>query len=221
MINIKFIIVILLVFYPLVYAKNITEEKFINAGLVNVKLIDSTIQVDLVNSDKGKNFFRQNFYEGLQTAYLRKNVAIKLTKAQKILRSIDTSFSLLILDASRPRSVSQKMYDQMQGTKFEKFVANPKKGSMHNYGIAVDITIVKDGKEIDMGYSPFRKNTPALYWQFLLKKLGRKVTKKQQQNRDLLNSVMIKAGFYPLSFEWWHFNGMGKSVARKTYEIIE
>ncbi|MGA1867578.1 MAG: hypothetical protein ACMUJM_03425 [bacterium] len=48
------------------------------------------------------------------------------------------------------------MYDKMKGTKFEKYVANPKMGSMHNYGIAVDVPIVnRNGKEIDMGFTPF------------------------------------------------------------------
>lgn len=214
------IFTIVLCLSHLIYSSTI-EQKFKDAGLKDINSIDSTIEVDLVNSDKRKNFFREDFYRGLQTAYLQKNVIIKLSEAQKILKKIDTSYSLLILDAARPRSVSQKMYDKMKGTKFEKFVAHPSKGSMHNYGIAVDITITKNGKEIDMGYSPFRKNTLALYWQFLKKKLGKKLTKKQQDNRDLLSSVMKKAGFYPLSFEWWHFNGMKKSDARKKYKIIE
>jgi D-alanyl-D-alanine dipeptidase len=201
---------------------NEIENKFIKAGLIDITTINSSIQVDLVNSDPKKNYFRENYYNGLSKAYLRKEVAIKLSNAQKILKTNHSKFSLLILDAARPRSVSKMMYEKMKGTKFERFVANPKKGSMHNYGIAVDITIVDEkSKELDMGFSPFRKSTLELYWQFAKMKMGFNLNKEQTENRELLSNTMKKAGFLPLSFEWWHFNGMPKDQARRKYKIIE
>ena len=201
---------------------NEVEMKFIKAGLVDVNDIDSTIQVDLINSDPKKNFFRENYYNGLSKAYLRKEIAIKLSKAQKILKTRHPGYSLLILDAARPRSVSILMYEKMKGTKFEKYVANPNKGSMHNYGIAIDITIAdKNGEELDMGFSPFKKSTIELYWQFAKMKLGLNLNEEQIGNRKLLSETMISAGFLPLSHEWWHFNGMPKDLARKKYQIIE
>jgi len=201
---------------------NPIEKKFIDAGLVDVHSIDNTIQVDLVNSDPKKNYFRENFYSGLGKAYLREEVANKLSKAQKILKATHPGYSLLILDAARPRSISKLMYKKMKGTKFEKFVANPDKGSMHNYGIAVDITIVdKAGKELDMGFSPFRKSALAIYWLYAKKELGFNITEAQKKNRKLLTDSMVRAGFKPLSFEWWHFNGMPKSEVRKRFKIIE
>jgi len=200
---------------------NEIEKKFIEAGLVDVHHIDKSIKVDLVNSDPGKNFFRENFYNGLNKAYLRREVAQKLSTAQKYLKSEFSDYSILIMDAARPRSVSQLMYNKMKGTKFEKFVANPQKGSMHNYGIAVDVTIV-DGndKEIDMGFTPFYKSTVSIYWGYAKLKMF-DLTEGQKQNRKLLSGVMQKAGFIPLSYEWWHFNGMPKDEARKKYKIIE
>jgi D-alanyl-D-alanine dipeptidase len=201
---------------------NEVEMKFIKAGLVDVNDIDSTIQVDLVNSDPKKNFFRENYYNGLSKAYLRKEIAIKLSKAQKILNTRRPGYSLLILDAARPRSVSRLMYEKMKGTKFEKYVANPNRGSMHNYGVAVDISIVdENGKELDMGFSPFRKSALEIYWQFAKMKLGLNLNEKQIENRKLLSETMISAGFLPLSHEWWHFNGMAKDLARQKYQIIE
>ncbi len=198
------------------------ETKFKKAGLIDISTIDSSIQVDLVNSNSKKNFFRENYYNGLKKAYLRKEIAIKLANAQKVLKSKYPDYSLLVLDAARPRSVSKLMFDKMKGTKFEKYVANPKKGSMHNFGIAVDISIVdKSGNEIDMGFTPFNKNHFEIYWQYFLKKVGFGLSDIQKQNRKLLTDVMTKAGFIPLSFEWWHFNGMEKSKARKKYKIIE
>lgn len=201
---------------------NTIEKKFIDAGLVDVSTIDDTIQVDLVNSDPKKNYFRENYYSGLNKVYLRKEVAIKLSNAQRFLKTRHPNYSLLILDAARPRSVSKKMYEKMKGTKFEKYVANPKKGSMHNFGIAVDITVVDEkSNEIDMGFSPFRKSKLELYWQFAKLKMGFKLKKEQAENRKLLADTMRKAGFLPLSYEWWHFNGMPKDQARRKYNIIE
>ena len=220
-----FILAFILSFLALSSANSLAneiEEKFIKAGLVDIKTIDRSIQVDLVNSDPNKNYFRENYYNGLNKAYLRQEVALKLSNAQKILKADHPNLSLLIMDAARPRSVSKKMYEKMKGTRFEKYVANPAKGSMHNYGIAVDLTIVDDkGKELDMGFSPFRKSKLKLYWQFVKMKLGVKPNKEQKENRKLLSDTMKRAGFLPLSFEWWHFNGMPKDTARQKYRIIE
>jgi zinc D-Ala-D-Ala dipeptidase len=200
---------------------NEVEKKFIEAGLVDIHTIDKSIKVDLVNSGPDKNYFRENYYDGLSKAYLRKEVAQKLSSAQKYLKSKFSDYSILIMDAARPRSVSQKMYDKMKGTKFEKFVANPNKGSMHNYGIAVDVTIV-DGndEEIDMGFTPFYKSNLSIYWGYAKLKMF-DLSEAQKKNRKLLSTIMKQAGFSPLSYEWWHFNGIPKDEARKKYRIIE
>lgn len=201
---------------------NSVENIFIVAGLVDVNSIDSSIKVDLVNSDPTKNFFEKDFYGDLRKAYLRKPIAVMLSKAQGILKKEHPSFSLQVLDAARPRSVSRAMYEKMKGTRFERYVANPDKGSMHNYGIAVDITIVdENGNKLDMGPSPFYSSHAEIYWQYFLKKTGFGISSEQQQNRELLKHLMLKAGFYPLSHEWWHFNGMKKKDARSTYSIIK
>jgi D-alanyl-D-alanine dipeptidase len=201
---------------------NSIERKFLDAGLIDVNTIDSSIKVDLVNSDPKKNFFEADFYAGLNKAYLRRSIAVMLSKAQGILKQAQPTYSLQVLDATRPRSVSRAMYNKMKGTGFERYVANPDKGSMHNYGIAVDITIIDEsGNKLDMGPSPFYTSHAKIYWQYFLKKIGMGLTVDQQKNRDLLKHVMVKAGFYPLSHEWWHFNGMKKKDARSTYSIIE
>lgn len=200
---------------------NEIEKKFIGAGLIDIHTIDESIKVDLVNSDPDKNYFRENFYGGLNKAYLRREVVQKLSLAQKHLKSVFPEYSILVMDSARPRSVSKLMYDKMKGTKFEKFVANPGKGSMHNYGIAVDVSIV-DGsnEEIDMGFTPFYKSNFSIYWGYAKLKMFN-LSKEQQKNRELLASAMKKAGFFPLSYEWWHFNGMPKEDARNKYKIIE
>ncbi|MES9992799.1 MAG: M15 family metallopeptidase [Candidatus Thiodiazotropha sp.] len=213
---------VLLLSLPGYLVANDIEERFLEAGLIDVNVIDSSIKVDLVNSDPKKNFFEEDFYSGLDKAYLRKEVAVLLAKAQEILKKEKPAHSLQVLDAARPRSVTRAMYEKMKNTRFEKYVANPDKGSMHNYGIAVDITIVdENGNRLDMGPSPFYSSHTKLYWHYFLKQAGFEISANQQQNRDLLKRVMTKAGFYPLSHEWWHFNGMKKSEARRIYSIIE
>jgi zinc D-Ala-D-Ala dipeptidase len=174
---------------------NEIEKKFVAAGLIDVHVIDNSIKVDLVNSDPDKNYFRENYYNGLNRAYLLRDVAKKLSLAQKHLKSQFPEFSILIMDAARPRSVSQLMYDKMKGTKFEKFVANPKRGSMHNYGIAVDVTIIDEyDNEIDMGFTPFYKSNLSIYWGYAKLKMF-DLSESQKQNRKLLSNIMKKAGF--------------------------
>ncbi len=201
---------------------NPIEWRFIQAGLVDVRSIDPSLRIDLVNADADKNFFGEDFYGGLERAYLRPEVAEKLAEAQRRLRQQHPGYSLEVLDAARPRSVSQRMYDQVQGARFERFVANPATGSMHNYGIAVDITLIDaDGRELDMGPSPFRKSSLAVTWQYILTKLGSDLSDEQRRNRRLLAEVMAASGFHPLGHEWWHFNGMPKAEARRRFQIIE
>ena len=200
---------------------NDIEKEFVEAGLIDVHTVDNSIKVDLVNSDPDKNYFREDFYGGLSKAYLRREVAQKLSKAQTHLKAVFPSYSIIVMDAARPRSVSRRMYDKMKGTRFEKFVADPKKGSMHNYGIAIDVTIVDgDGNEIDMGFTPFYKSDLSIYWGYAKLKLF-DLNEGQKENRALLSQVMQQAGFIPLSYEWWHFNGMRQDEARKKYKIIE
>lgn len=218
----SFILLLLCSLYSQIAPANEIEEKFIKADLIDIQTLDLSIQVDLVNSDPDKNYFREDFYKGLHKAYLQKEVAIKLTEAQKILKSKNRGYSLLILDAARPRSVSKLMFDKMKGTPFERYVADPENGSMHNLGIAVDITIVDEtGEKLDMGLTPFFKSDIQLYWQFVTMKMGSNLTRQQKTNRKLLSDIMIAAGFEPLSFEWWHFNGMPKNEARVKYQTIE
>lgn len=201
---------------------NEIEKKFITSGLVDISTIDRSIKVDLVNSNADKNFFGENFYDGLQKCYLQKAVAKKLSNAQKILKNKYPKYSLKMMDCTRPRSVSQKMYDRVKNTPFKRFVANPKTGSMHNFGSAVDIFIVdENGKSLDFGMNPFYRGKYMTLLNYGMNKLSSKLSSKQKKNRELLSNIMKKAGFKPLSFEWWHFNGFSKSYIRKTYKIVE
>jgi D-alanyl-D-alanine dipeptidase len=71
-----------------------------------------------------------------------------------------------------------------------------------------------------MGFTPFYKSDLSIYWGFAKLKVF-DLSETQKDNRKLLSNIMKKAGFIPLSYEWWHFDGMPKDDARKKYIIIE
>lgn len=204
--------------------ESLIEQKLKTLGLVNIKDVNPDIKVYLVYSTTN-NFLGKDLYGELENAYLQKEVALMLSKAQKYLSKIRPGYHLLVLDAARPLNIQQLMWDTIPGSDKEKsvFVANPKTGgSVHNYGCAVDVTIIDEtGNWLDMGtnfddFTDLAK--PALEEKFL--KEG-KLTKQQLNNRKLLRKVMKKAGFIPLEDEWWHFDALKKKEAVKKYKIIE
>lgn len=87
---------------------------------------------------------------------------------------------------------------------------------MHNDGIAVDVTNVDgNGKEIDMGFTPFYKSNLSICWGYAkLKLFG--LNYAQKNGRHILSDVMKKAGFLPLSYEWRNSNGMRRIKPEKS-----
>lgn len=191
------------------------------SGLVDISSIDSTIQVQLKYSDS-TNFMGIDVYGDLDRCYLQKDAALKLVAASKFLKIYDNKLSLLVVDGLRPRSVQSKMWSIVKNTPMQRYVANPRFGSMHNYGCAVDLTIVDSiGNRLDMG-TPMDHfgalSQPALNAKFLKEN---KLTLQQVENRELLRKVMISAGFHPIAIEWWHFEAFDKDFIRNTYPVIE
>jgi hypothetical protein len=132
---------------------------------------------------------------------------------------------LVIYDAVRPRIVQQWMWDSVNvpDRVRYKYLSAPKYGSLHNFGAAVDVSIVNDstGQPLDMG-TPFDCFCELAYPYFEKKFLkSGKLTKQQYQNRLLLRKIMHKAGFTGITTEWWHFNACSRKTARKKYPIIE
>ncbi len=205
--------------------KKITEfeQILINAGLINIKDIDTSIKVDLKYSTTD-NFLGINMYGDFKECYLQAVVAIKLAKAQKELKDTFPDYSLIVYDAVRPRSIQKLMWDSIKVKEKDrpKYLSNPKYGSLHNFGAAVDVSIVDEsGKELDMGtpFDSFEELAyPVLEKQMLKKGL---LTNKQVGNRKLLRYVMYKAGFFNIQTEWWHFNSCYRKEAREKYAMIE
>jgi len=141
------------------------------------------------------NFTGQQLYP-FAGCYLRRAAAEKLAAAQAELKPL--GYGLKIYDGYRPLSVQRKMWEV-----FPKpgYVADPKKGSRHNRGAAVDVTLIRlsDGTELPMP-TPYDDFTPKAHRNY--KDLPVEVI----QNRELLERVLTQHGFVGLPTEWWHFD---------------
>ncbi|MDR1860059.1 MAG: M15 family metallopeptidase [Bacteroidales bacterium] len=201
--------------------KSALERRIEKAGLVDVQTIDPTVAVRLVYAT-ADNFTGKILYDSLHRAYLLPHVARMVANAQKTLRSTNPDLRLIILDAVRPRNIQRKMWDKVKGTPLNIYVSNPVNTSLHNFGAAVDITIVDaKGRELDMG-TPFDYfgEKAHINKEMLLLQQG-KLTEQQLQNRLLLRNAMKQAGFRALPTEWWHFNACSREEAKAKYKVIE
>ncbi|WP_229311786.1 M15 family metallopeptidase [Larkinella rosea] len=215
---------LLLLLPNILFAQGKLEQAMIRQGLVDIQTVDRTILVELKYSTTD-NFVGKDVYDDLTRAYLQPMSAKKLAKASGFLQQKNPEFRLLVYDATRPRSAQWDLWKTLSHLPVNergKYVSNPRNGSVHNYGCAVDLTIAtKDGKPLDMGtkFDYFGELAyPEKENQWL--KQG-KLTRKQVENRRLLRSVMQKAGFSSLKTEWWHFNALSRAEAKKMYKIVE
>lgn len=190
-------------------------------GLVDIHSLDESIRIDLKYATTD-NFTKTILYDTLSQAYLHPLAADKLVKAQQLLKDINPGYSLLVYDAARPLSVQKKMYDVVRNTKYRAYVANPERIGMHNYGMAVDLTISDSaGTALDMG-TPFDffGRAAGINQEEQLRSEG-VLSREQISNRQLLRQVMTQAGFITIRGEWWHFNAMSHSQAKKILKVIE
>ena len=220
----KRILIIALCFVPacLFAQRSATAQRMAEQGMVDVLSLDSTIWVSLMYS-RADNFTGKVLYTDLREAYLHPKAAAAVAKAQKTLKAQRPDLSLKIYDATRPMSVQQKMWNTVAGTKKSIYVSNPRNGGgMHNYGLAVDITLCDaiTGDTLDMGtqvdflgsYAHI-DNEAGLVSRHI-------ITSEAKKNRELLRKVMTEAGFKPLKTEWWHFNLVSRTEAKAHYKAI-
>lgn len=199
------------------------DEVFRSIGLADVTSVNSKIQVDLRYASSN-NFMNSILYDTLRKVYLQKDVAERLSKCQDFLYSIRPGYRLLVFDGARPQQVQCEMWDALDSIpryRRGKFVSNPSKGSVHNFGAAVDLTIIDaKGKELDMGagYDDFREIAfPSLEARFL--KSG-ELTLKHVNNRKLLRKVMSSQKFSNIPSEWWHFNAFSRITTSHKYKML-
>lgn len=200
-----------------------TAKRMAEQGLVDILSVDSTIQVSLMYA-RPDNFTGKILYTDLREAYLHPKAAAALARAQQALRRLHPELSLKIYDATRPMSVQQKMWNTVAGTKQQNYVSNPRNGGgMHNYGLAVDITLCKaaTGDTLDMGTKVDFLGSYAHIDDEAGLVNRHIISKEAKQNRELLRKVMSEAGFKPLRTEWWHFNLVSRAEAKAHYKAVK
>jgi D-alanyl-D-alanine dipeptidase len=185
------------------YKASILIDK--NKELVEIKKLIPNLKLDIRYASKN-NFAKQAVYKQAK-AFARLPVVESLSKVQNELNKL--GLGLKIFDGYRPYSVTVKFFDIATD---KSFVANPKDGSRHNRGCAIDLTLInlRTGKELEMP-TPYDSFAPEAAADF--KDLRQLVI----QNRDLLRSTMEKNGFKVLTNEWWHFDFNGY----KSFEIMD
>lgn len=190
-------------------------------GLVDVTELDSSLVVKLMYT-QADNFTGEILYDDLSEAYLHPDAAYALVKAQRALKELHPSYSLLIYDAARPMSVQKKMWNVVKGTPKYRYVSNPNNGGgLHNYGLAVDISIQdSSGQPLPMGTKVDHLGAEAHITRESELVRNGKMSEAERQNRILLRKIMKEAGFRALPSEWWHFNFCSRDVARQKYKLI-
>ena len=196
------------------------EQVFLDSGFVDIQEEIPGILIDLKYTTTD-NFVNYDLYGDLERCFLHPEAAKKLKKAQEILQEKEPSYSLLVFDGARPHRVQFKMWEELDVPNKRNYLSPPEKGSVHNYGFAVDLTIADStGTPLDMG-TPFdffgELAQPKLEPKMLADSL---LTQEQLDHRLLLRETMQAAGFYPIRTEWWHFNGLGSKTVRSRYNII-
>jgi len=200
------------------------EESLIIQGLVDLESYIPGISVELKYSTTD-NFFGEDVYGDLERAFLQPEVAELLQNAQEKLTTKYPNLTLLIYDAARPLAVQQILWDNLAKPDSLKplYVADPKVGSLHNFGVAVDLTIYdnESAQPLDMGtgYDFFGY---AAYPDREMEMLASgTITKAQVANREILRSVMTTSGFTGIGSEWWHFNAFSRKEAGEKFELIK
>lgn len=146
------------------------------------------------------NFLKSKVYDCAE-CYLRLKTVRALVAANE--KFIQKGYRIKIFDCYRPLDIQKKMWAIVSNPIY---VADPKKGSLHNRGGAVDITLVDlTGKELDMGTSFDHFGIEAGH-NYL------KISEEIQSNRKLLKALMETSGFVAFDSEWWHYNLINASA---------
>jgi D-alanyl-D-alanine dipeptidase len=166
------------------------------ADFVDITRLDPAIRLD-IRYATDNNFTGKAVYPCAR-CLLRKDVAEKLVRVNQALR--ERGFGLKVYDCYRPLAVQKKFWEIMPD---ERYVANPAKGSRHNRGSAVDLTLTDlEGRDMAMpsGYDDFSERAHRNYPD---------TPEEQRRNSLILEEAMKKEGFIPYPTEWWHFDDAG------------
>ncbi|MGC9526594.1 MAG: M15 family metallopeptidase [Limnospira sp.] len=162
--------------------------------LVDIESVNPNIRLD-IRYATSNNFLGRSLYS-VPRCLLRADVADRLSRVQDDLENM--GLGLMVYDCYRPWSVTRQMWEILPDSRY---VANPSRGSRHNRGAAVDLTLVdlKTGEPLEMptDFDDFTETAARDYW-------GN--PPQVRRNSDLLEYKMKKQGFVSLITEWWHFD---------------
>lgn len=199
-------------------------EKYAEYGLVDIASIDPSIKVELKYGTTD-NFMHRVMYSMSDRAFAEENLARAVSAAQRLLKTINPSLSIIVYDAARPISIQRMMFDSVKGTPSERYVANPYdkiRGGYHNYGLAVDIAIVDEqGKMLDFGtgYDSFSELAHPGNEAVLVNK--GLISMQAYENRMLLYYITAKQGLLPYEFEWWHYQLVQRDEDKQRYRLLD
>lgn len=170
--------------------------KFDDDEFVNIEKLSSDFILD-VKYATTDNFLKSKVYD-CQRCFVRGAVVKSLLAAQQEL--LQKGYKFKLFDCFRPHSVQKKMWEIYPRPGY---VADPKGGSVHNRGAALDLTLTDlQGKELDMGtgYDHFGREAAHSYTD---------LSEEVKANRKLLRATMERHGFQTIRTEWWHYNYAG------------
>jgi D-alanyl-D-alanine dipeptidase len=174
------------------------QSEIADTTFVNIKDYSSDFILDMKYATT-TNFLKTKVYD-CPICFLRLKTVKSLINANAAF--IKKGYRIKLFDCYRPLDVQKKMWKIIPNTNY---VASPTKGSIHNRGGAVDLTLVdKKGKELDMG-------TPFDFFGVESGHEYKKLSKKVLKNRLFLKTIMEKNNFGAINSEWWHYNLKGST----------
>ena len=163
------------------------------------------------------NFDGRVLYAGIDCAWLRAEAAAGLEAAADWLARTHPGHRILVLDALRPQRVQEAIWRDVAGTPAARYFANPERGSIHSFGMAVVVTLCDAaGNELDMG-SGFDEMSVASHPSLEAEQLAAgAITRAHIAAREMLRGAMAAGGFAGIPTEWWHFDHGDRDTVRRT-----
>ncbi len=172
------------------------------------------IAVDLRYAS-ANNFVGRDVYSPMDCAWLHRSAARALDQAQRSVVQALPGHQIVVFDALRPHRVQIALWQALQGTGLELYLADPAIGSIHSYGFAVDVGVLTpEGRELDMG-TGFDAMQDESHPEFEAQMLAEgRLSQQHLTNRQVLRQAMLGAGFSGIATEWWHFDFGNKARIR-------
>ncbi len=179
------------------------NSRLSDTSFVNLKDYSKDFEYDMKYATTD-NFLKAKVYD-CAACFLRLKTVNALIKANN--EFVKKGYKIKIFDCYRPLAIQKKMWELVPNPSY---VADPSKGSIHNRGGAVDISLIDSkGNELDMG-------TSFDYFGIEASHNYTKLSQEIKNNRALLKTIMLKNGFIAFESEWWHYNlksGLNDKIA--------